>query len=64
MQSRAASSPPSGFLEKIWGYDTEAEMQRGLGVHLLPAQKAGRPAHADIQIKARRNAGYYLEEGT
>ena len=34
----------SGFWSEIWGYDSEVELNGGVGLHLLPAQKAHRPA--------------------
>lgn len=51
------------FLEKIWGYDNEAEINV-VWVYISYLRKKLAALHADIQIKARRNAGYYLEEGT
>ena len=51
------------FLEKIWGYDNEAEINV-VWVYISYLRNKLAALHADIQIKARRNAGYYLEEGT
>lgn len=49
------------FLEKIWGYDTEAELNV-VWVYISYLRKKLAALHADIQIKATRNAGYTLEE--
>ncbi len=49
------------FLEKIWGYDTEAELNV-VWVYISYLRKKLAALHANIQIKATRNAGYTLEE--
>lgn len=49
------------FMEKIWGYDSEAEMNV-VWVYISYLRKKLAALHADIQIKATRNAGYSLEE--
>ena len=49
------------FLEKIWGYDSEAEINV-VWVYISYWRKKLSALHADIQIKATRNAGYSLEE--
>ena len=49
------------FLEKIWGYDNEAEINV-VWVYISYLRKKLAAIHGNIQIKARRNAGYYLEE--
>ena len=49
------------FLEKIWGYDSEAEINV-VWVYISYLRKKLSALHADIQIKATRNAGYLLEE--
>lgn len=49
------------FLEKIWGYDSEAEMNV-VWVYISYLRKKLTALHADIQIKATRNTGYSLEE--
>ena len=49
------------FLEKIWGYDSEAEINV-VWVYISYLRKKLSAIHADIQIKATRNAGYSLEE--
>lgn len=49
------------FLEKIWGYDSEVEINV-VWVYISYLRKKLAALHADIQIKAQRNAGYSLEE--
>lgn len=49
------------FLEKIWGYDSEAEPQV-VWVYISYLRKKLVAVQADVQIKAARNAGYSLEE--
>lgn len=49
------------FLEKIWGYDTEAEINV-VWVYISYLRKKLSALHANVQIKAVRNAGYTLEE--
>lgn len=49
------------FLEKIWGYDSEAEPQI-VWVYISYLRKKLVAVQADVQIKAARNAGYSLEE--
>lgn len=49
------------FLEKIWGYDSEAELNV-VWVYISYLRKKLTALHANIQIKALRNAGYTLEE--
>ena len=49
------------FMEKIWGYDSEAEINV-VWVYISYLRKKLTALHANIQIKALRNAGYTLEE--
>lgn len=49
------------FMEKIWGYDSEAEINV-VWVYISYLRKKLAALHANIQIKAVRNAGYTLEE--
>lgn len=49
------------FMEKIWGYDSEAEINV-VWVYISYLRKKLTALHADIQIRAKRNAGYTLEE--
>ena len=53
--------PTDRFLEKIWGYDSEAEAQI-VWVYLSYLRKKLTAVKANVRIKARRNAGYVLEE--
>ena len=48
------------FMEKIWGYDSEAEINV-VWVYISYLRKKLTALHADIAIKATRNAGYSLE---
>lgn len=49
------------FLEKIWGYDSDAELNV-VWVYISYLRKKLAALQADIQIKATRNSGYSLEE--
>ena len=49
------------FMEKIWGYDTDAEINV-VWVYISYLRKKLAALQADIQIKSSRNAGYTLEE--
>ncbi len=49
------------FMEKIWGFDSEAEIHV-VWVYISYLRKKLAALHADISIKASRNAGYSLEE--
>lgn len=49
------------FLEKIWGYDSDTELNV-VWVYISYLRKKLTALHAEIQIKAMRNAGYSLEE--
>ena len=53
--------PTERFLEKIWGYDSDAEMNV-VWVYISYLRKKLTALHANIEIKAARNAGYTLEE--
>ena len=48
------------FMEKIWGYDSEAEISV-VWVYLSYLRKKLAALNANVQIKATRNAGYSLE---
>lgn len=52
--------PTERFLEKIWGYDSDAELNV-VWVYISYLRKKLAALHADIAIKAARNAGYSLE---
>ncbi len=53
--------PTERFLEKIWGYDSDVEVNV-VWVYISYLRKKLSALHADIQIKATRNTGYSLEE--
>lgn len=52
---------PELLLEKIWGFDTEAE-NNIVWVYISCLRKKLKQLGADVQIKSYRNAGYALEE--
>ncbi len=49
------------FLEKIWGYDSDVELNV-VWVYISYLRKKLAALHANIHIRATRNAGYSLEE--
>ena len=49
------------FLEKIWGFDSGAEINV-VWVYISYLRKKLAALQADVQIKATRNAGYSLED--
>ncbi len=49
------------FLERIWGYDSETEINV-VWVYISYLRKKLEALGANIQIKAARNTGYFLEE--
>ncbi|MBQ9121061.1 MAG: response regulator transcription factor [Clostridia bacterium] len=51
------------FMEKIWGYDSEAEINV-VWVYISYLRKKLSALQADVEIRAARNAGYSLEERT
>ena len=51
------------FMEKIWGYETNAEINV-VWVYISYLRKKLNALHANIQIRSIRNAGYTLEETT
>ena len=53
--------PTERFMEKIWGYDSESEINV-VWVYLSNLRKKLKSIGADIKIKASRNVGYSLEE--
>lgn len=48
------------FMEKIWGFDSKAEINV-VWVYISYLRKKLEALDADAQIKAARNAGYFLE---
>lgn len=53
--------PAERFMEKIWGYDSEAEMNV-VWVYISYLRKKLTALRANVSIRAIRNAGYLLEE--
>ena len=51
------------FMERIWGFDNEAEINV-VWVYVSYLRKKLSALHASISIKSSRNAGYSLEENT
>lgn len=49
------------FLEKIWGYDSEADSSV-VWVYISYLRKKLSALHANVRIQAQRNVGYCLEE--
>ena len=49
------------FMEKIWGYDSEAEINV-VWVYISYLRKKLSSLGANVQIRVARNAGYSLEE--
>jgi DNA-binding response OmpR family regulator len=49
------------FMERIWGCDSDAEINV-VWVYISYLRKKLSALHANVQIKAVRNAGYFLEE--
>ena len=48
------------FMDRIWGYDSEAELNI-VWVYISTLRKKLKGIDADIEIKAQRGLGYYLE---
>ena len=55
--------PAERFLERIWGYDSDVELNV-VWVYISYLRKKLSALQANIQIKATRNVGYSLEERT
>ncbi len=53
--------PAERFVEKIWGFESDAEINV-VWVYISYLRKKLAALHADITIKSTRNAGYSLEE--
>ena len=53
--------PTERFLEKIWGHDSDVEINV-VWVYISYLRKKLAALHANVQIKATRNTGYSLEE--
>lgn len=63
MQNPQHLLPAERFMEKIWGCDSDAEINV-VWVYISYLRKKMTALDANIQIKASRNAGYSLEENT
>lgn len=50
------------FMDRIWGYDSEAEMNV-VWVYISYLRKKLEAVGSNVKIKAQRGAGYYLEVG-
>ena len=48
------------FMDRIWGYDSEAELNI-VWVYISTLRKKLKGIGADVEIKAQRGVGYYLE---
>ena len=48
------------FMDRIWGYDSEAELNN-VWVYISTLRKRLKSIGADVEIKAQRGVGYYLE---
>ena len=48
------------FMDRIWGYDSEAELNI-VWVYISMLRKKLKAIDADVEIKAQRGVGYYLE---
>ena len=48
------------FMDRIWGFDSEAELNI-VWVYISMLRKKLKAIDADIEIKAQRGVGYYLE---
>ncbi|MBL1224071.1 response regulator transcription factor [Enterococcus sp. BWR-S5] len=53
-------STKEGFIEKIWGFDSEAE-DKHVEIHISLLRKKLKEIHSDTQIKVIRRLGYLLE---
>ena len=49
------------FLDKVWGYDSDADINV-VWVYISYLRKKLKVLNADVSIRAKRNAGYYLEQ--
>jgi two-component system response regulator ArlR len=59
LRNRKNLIPSELFFEKIWGLDSDAELNV-VWVYISYLRKKLNAIHANVQIKAARNAGYYL----
>lgn len=61
MQNKGQMISAERFLEKIWGYDSEAQINV-VWVYISYLRKKLAALHANVQIRASRNQGYFLKE--
>lgn len=61
MMNQRQLIPTERFMERIWGYDSDADIHV-VWVYISYLRKKLTALHADVQIKVSRNAGYLLEE--
>ncbi len=61
MRQPSALISTERFMERIWGFDSDAELNV-VWVYISYLRKKLGAIGADIRIKAQRNAGYCLEE--
>ncbi len=61
MRNQKSIIPTERFLEKIWGYDSDTEINI-VWVYISYLRKKLTSLHADIKIRATRNTGYSLEQ--
>ncbi len=60
MLNQGQMIPAEQFMEKIWGFDTDTELNT-VWVYLSNLRKKLAFLEAHVQIRAARNLGYYLE---
>ena len=48
------------FMDRIWGYESEADLNI-VWVYISTLRKKLKAIGADVEIKAQRGVGYYLE---
>lgn len=60
MLNRGQMISAEQFMEKIWGFDTDTELNT-VWVYLSNLRKKLATLDAHVQIRAARNLGYYLE---
>ena len=62
MNNRGRYITAETLLDKVWGYDTDADINV-VWVYLSYIRKKLTSLQANLQIKAARNQGYFLEVG-
>ena len=61
MSNQNSIIPTEHIFERIWGYDSEAEINT-VWVYISYLRKKLTKLNANIKIKATRNTGYSIEE--